>query len=306
MEIRVKSITKRFRGIECISDVSFTCYAGEIIGVLAPRGSGKTLLLSLLRGKEKPDSGELNYFIDDELIPVNKISQYIGYLGAENPLYTHMTTYDYLNFSAGFYRIPNYLRKARVQNLIKICGLSSQKHKYIADLSKGYQQRVGLAQALVHNPPFLLLDEPVRGLDPIQSEQLYELIKAQGKERSVLLTSSRMRDMESMCDTMLVLSDGKVLAKGTVEELQQEVANSSILKVKIGAPDSIEVYQALQQLDYIQVVSSRGLSFDIHTTQEQRFAKELFAVCAANGWYIARLVAAEKTLEDIFKQLRKN
>lgn len=306
MEVHVKDISKRFKGIECMSDVSFTLYAGEIIGVLAPRGSGKSLLLSLLRGKTQPDTGEITYLIDQKAVPAKDIRKYIGYLDAENPLYKGMTVFDYLNLCANFYKIPNYLRKARLQNLIKTCGLSSQKHKYIRELSKGYQQRVGIAQTLVHNPPFLLLDEPVRGLDPLQSQQLYELIKEQGKERSVLLTSSRMRDMENMCDTMLVLSNGKIIAKGTVGELQQQVANSSILKVKIGGASSSDVSNALQELDYIQVVSSKGLSFNIHTTQEQRFAQDLFALCVAKGWYISRLVATEKTLEDIFKQLRKN
>lgn len=306
MEIHVKDIGKRFKGITCMSDVSFTAYGGEIIGILAPRGSGKTLLLGLLRGKVQPDTGNVTYFVDEKPMNPGDSSRYIGYLDAENPLYDYMTVYDYLHFSVQFYKLPLYLRKSRIQNLIKICGLSSQKHKTIGELSKGYQQRVGIAQALVHNPPFLFLDEPVSGLDPTQSHQLYDLIKEQGKERTIILTSSRMRDMENMCDTMLVLSDGKVLAKGTVEELQQQVANSSILKVKIGAANSMEVYEALQQLGYIQIVSSNGLSFDIHTTQEEQFAQDLFALCAVKGWYISRLVAAEKTLEDIFKQLRKN
>lgn len=306
MEIRVKDITKHFKGIECIGEVTFTGYGGEIIGILAPRGSGKTLLLSLLRGEITPDVGSVTFLIDEKPIASKEISKYVGYLDAANALYEYMTVYDYLNFSASLYNLPTYLRKERVRNLIKMCGLSSRKHKLISSLSKGYRQRVGIAQALVHNPPFLLLDEPVSGLDPVQSMQLYELIKEQGKERSVILTSSRMRDMESMCDTMLVLSNGKILAKGSVEELQQEVANSSILKVKIGGADSVSAYHALQQLDYIQVVSSRGLSFDIHTTKEELFVQDLFALCAEKGWYITRLVAAEKTLEDIFKQLRKN
>lgn len=306
MRIEVKDISKSFKGIACISDVSFTAYSNEIIGVLAPRGSGKTLLLSLLRGNTTPDSGSVTYFIDEKKWNNKEGKQYIGYLDAENPLYEYMTVYDYLNFSAQFYRMPTYLRKSRLQNLIKTCGLSSQMHKQIAEISKGYRQRLGIAQALVHNPPILLLDEPVSGLDPTQSQQLYELIKEQGKERTIILTSSRMRDMENMCDTMLVLSNGKVLAKGTVEDLQQEVANSSILKVKIGATDGAAVYKELQQLDYIQVMKAKELSFDIHTTQEERFAKDLFALCAENDWYIVSLVAAEKTLEDIFKQLRKN
>lgn len=306
MQLQVKEISKSFKGMECMSEVSFTAYANEVIGILAPRGNGKTLLLDLLRGTITPDFGSVTYLIDEKPLSKKNTNQYIGYLGSKNPLYAYMTAYDYLNFSAKFYKIPAYLRKSRIQNLTKTCGLSSQKHKIISELSKGYQQRLGIAQALVHNPPFLFLDEPVSGLDPVQSQQLYKLIKAQGKERTVILTSSRMRDMENMCDTMLVLSNGKVLAKGTVEELHREVTNSSILKVKIAAPDSVLVCEALQQLDYIQIMRAKDLSFDIHTTQEERFAKDLFALCAANGWFINRLVAAEKTLEDIFKQLRKN
>ncbi|MBS9768440.1 MAG: ABC transporter ATP-binding protein [Flavobacteriaceae bacterium] len=307
MEIRVQDITKYIKGIECISEVSFSCRAGEIVGILAPRGSGKTLLLDLLRGKVEQDSGTVSFLVEDKEIPKNKILQYVGYLSSENALYQHMTVYDYLSFLAKFYHFPAYLRKERVRNLIKVCGLSRHKHRYLSELSKGQIQRIGLAQSLVHNPPFLLLDEPVKGLDPVQSEQLYELIKELGKDRSVLLTSSSMRDIETMCDTMLVFSNGKILAKGTVADLKQEVANSSILKVKIGgATDKVEVYQALQGIEYAQVVTSQNFSFDIHTTQEKRFAKDLFALCMQKGWYILRLVATEKSLEDIFKQLRRN
>ncbi len=306
MEIQVRDITKHFKGIACMSKVTFTSYPGEIIGVLAPVGSGKTLLLDLLRGKITPDSGSVTYLHNKKTIKTQDLKQYIGYLDSSNALYEYMTVYDYLYFLTGLYKLPYYLRQERVRNLIKKCGLSSRKHKVISTLSKGSRQRIGIAQALVHNPPFLLLDEPVKGLDPSQSQQLYELIKEQGKERSVILTSSRMRDVENMCDTMLVLSNGKILAKGTVEELQQEVANSSILRVKIGGADNLSAYNALQQLDYIQVISSKEASFEIHTTKEERFSKDLFTLCAEKGWYISRLVAAEKSLEDIFKQLRKN
>ncbi len=306
MEVQVQNITKYFKGMECISKVTFTGYTGEIIGILAPTGSGKTLLLDLLRGKIIPDSGNVTYLNEKKIIKTKELKQYIGYLDATNALYEYMTVYDYLYFLTGLYKLPSYLRKERVRNLIKICGLSSRKHKTISTLSKGSRQRVGIAQALIHNPPFLLLDEPVSGLDPSQSQQLYELIREQGKERTIILTSSRIRDVENMCDTMLVLSNGKVLAKGTVKELQQEVANSSILKIKIGGADHLSAYSALQQLDYIQVIKSDGLSFEIHTTKEERFSKDLFTLCAEKGWYITRLVAAEKSLEDIFKQLRKN
>lgn len=307
MEIKVQNISKSFKGIECINDVSFTCFAGERIGILAPRGNGKTLLLNLVRGKITPDCGQVSFTAEEKTIPIKKIRHYLGFLSAENSLYPMMTVYDYLLYTSHFYKIPNYLRKDRVQNLIKNCGLYRHKHKYISTLSKGQLQRLGLAQALVHNPPFLLLDEPVKGLDPIQSEQLYELIKEQSKERSVLIASSSMHDIEAMCDSMVVLSNGSILAKGTVSELQQEVANSSILKVKIGgATDNIEVYRALQKLEYVQIVSNHNFSFDLHTTQEKRFAQDLFLLCMENDWYILRFVAAEKTLEDIFIQLRKN
>lgn len=305
MEVRVKNIYKSFKGIECISDVSFTIYAGETVGVLAPRGSGKTLLLNLLLGNFFPDSGSIDYIIEGKTISQKDIKKYIGYLDAGNPLYERMTAYDYLSYMTSFYKLPSYLQEERMKNVIKNCGLSSWKHKMISELSKGKRQRLGIAQALVHNPPLLLLDEPVKGVDPKQSQYLYGLIKEIGKERSIVLTSSCMQDLESMCDTMLVLSNGKVLAKGTVEDLQREVMDSSVLKVKIAATDERKVFEALQQIDYIQILKNNGFSFDIHTTQEERFAKDLFRICSENNWYISRLVATEKTLEDTFKQLRK-
>lgn len=306
MEIRVKEITKKFKNIECISTISFTCERGERLGILAPRGNGKTLLLNLLGGNIKPDSGSIDFLLDDKRISFESIKEYVGFLTANPSFYPQMIVYDFLRFSADLYKLPKYQKQSRVQNLIKKCKLSKCKHKSISELSKGQLQRLGIAQALVHNPPFLLLDEPVTGLDPVQSEQLYEIIRDCGRERCVLLTSSRMQDMEAVCDRMLVLSEGRVLAKGTVQELQQEVANSSILKIKIAAQDSERVYKKLQQIDYAQIVQNQGFSFDIHTTEEERFARDLFDLCTENGWYILGFVAAEKTLEDIFKQLRKN
>lgn len=306
MELSVKNISKEFKGIECMSDVSFLGKRGEILGVLAPRGSGKSLLLNLLRGAIAPDVGEVSYFIDNEKIQSKDINKHIGFLAENNPVYSKMSVYDFLNYLAQFYEMPRYLRKDRIRNLIKICGLFPYKYHLTEKLSRGNRQRLGLAQSLLNNPAFLYLDEPVSGLDPRQSEQMYELIKEVGRERVTILTSSRMRDIENMCDTMLVLSNGTVLAKGTVEELQQQVADSSVLKVGVGNATTNDFFSALQKIDYIQIVGHKDRIIDIHTTEEERFAKDLFDLCAKKEWYIRHFVSTEKTLEDIFKQLRKN
>lgn len=307
MEIRIKNITKSLKGIELISDVSFVAYPKEVVGVLAPHGSGKSLLLDLIRGAIKPDKGNISFVDNGGLFFPHQVLKKIGYLSAENPLYEEMTVLDFLLFIASLYGMPRYLRKDRVRNLVKMCGLVSSRYKKIKELSLGYRQKVGLAQALVHNPDILLLDEPVKRLDPVQSKEIYDLIKALGKEQTIILSSSRMRDMENMCDTMLVLSRGRILAKGTVEALQELVADSRILKVGIGGVDLDVAKKGLLSLSDLQLISQgKDGVFSVHVPNEVLFAQALFQLCNENGWYITCLMTAERSLEDIFKQLQRN
>lgn len=307
MEIHIKNITKRYDEINMIQEISFTAYPNEIIGILAPKESGKSLLLDIIRGAVTPDKGTISFIDNGQTLSKKEIKRYIGYMDAHNPLYDDMTVFDFLLFIARLYKMPQYLRKDRVRNLVKIYGLSSCKYKKIATLSLGYRKKIGLAQAIVHNPPILLLDEPVKGLDPVQTKEFYKLVKEQGKKQTVILTSDKMQDLEQMCNTMLVLFKGKILAKGTVESLQQQVADSRVLKLRIGGISSIEASKAIQELADVQLLRmNKDGTLNIHVTNEEEFAQRLFVLCRENDWYITHFVATERSLDDIFKQLRKN
>lgn len=306
MEIRIENITKSFNGIDFIREISFVAYPKEIVGVLATQGSGKSLLLDLIRGKIHPDKGLISFIEKNTVLTHSQICTKIGYLSAENPLYDEMTIFDFLTFIAKLYKMPKYLRMDRVKNLIKMCGLSSSQYKRIKELSLGYRQKVGLAQALVHNPSVLLLDEPVKKLDPVQSREIYNLIRDLGKEQTVIISSSHMSDMENMCDSMLVLSGGSVLAKGTVESLQEQVKNSSVLKVGIGGASNEAARIEIKSISGVQsITQEKNKLFNVHVVNKSLFAKELFNLCVKNNWYITSLSSTEQSLEDIFKQLRQ-
>ncbi len=309
MNVEIDNITKYYGEAKALDRLSFRAEKGEVVGLLGALGSGKSTALKIISCFISPDKG--NVVVGDKSVLTDSrfIKKNIGYLPENNPLYENMPIVEYLSFIAKIHQIPKIQRKDRVRNMIKLCGISTQKHKYISELSRGYRQRVGLAQAMIHNPKVLLLDEPVAGLDPNQVVEIRDLICDIGREKTIILSSSLLAEIDATCHRLIVLSKGRAVANGSVEELKRQIGENEILRVGIAGASPEEVYQQLKLLPTIKSVDMDKLNaklFEVHSQQDAPSAKAIFDLCQRKNWYITQLTPVEKKLEDIFKKLTRN
>lgn len=216
MSIKVTSVSKTYTNQKALDNVSFFADKGQIIGFLGPNGAGKSTMIKILTGFMKPNSGTV--FVDGVNVLQNplEVQKNIGYLPEHNPLYADMYVKEYLQFHASFFKVA----KSQIENCIEKVGLASEMHKKIDQLSKGYQQRVGLAAAILHNPMVLILDEPTTGLDPNQIAEIRELIKALGKDKTVLFSTHIIQEAEAVCDRIIIIKKGTILIDKKLSELQ--------------------------------------------------------------------------------------
>jgi ABC-2 type transport system ATP-binding protein len=253
-----------------------------------------------------PDSGNIKvgkYSIYDE---PEQLKKNIGYLPENNPLYEDMPVIDYLKFVGKLQGIADRELTDSLINVIDLCGLEGEKHKKIGELSKGYKQRVGLAQALIHKPEVLILDEPTTGLDPNQIVEIRELIRKIGKEKTVILSSHILAEVEATCDRIMIINKGKIVADGTTRELRSQASGSATLKVKIEGGALDEVFSALKEIPGVAVVDfldKQNFRFVLEGDPEAKLANAVFAACVKKGWVITELIPVETKLEDIFKEL---
>lgn len=308
MDVIVENLTKSFGMQKAISAVSFKARQGEVLGFLGPNGAGKTTTMKIMAGFLFPDCGEVYFGKDSIRKNPARIKQSTGYLSEHNPLYEEMNVVDFLTFIAKLHRIPRYKIDSRVVDILQLCGLEHEKHKNIRELSKGYRQRTGLAQALIHDPEVLILDEPTTGLDPNQIAEIRELIKRIGREKTVILSSHILAEIEATCDRVLIINKGKIVANGTSAELRSKSNAGKTLRVRIGSAGEEDVRQALGALPGIQKLNHPAGSpfFELQSDRETAIEQLIFDTCARNGWYIQELTPVETRLEDIFRQVTQN
>lgn len=308
MDVIVENLTKSFGMQKAISAVSFKARQGEVLGFLGPNGAGKTTTMKIMAGFLFPDCGEVYFGKDSIRKNPARIKQSTGYLSEHNPLYEEMNVVDFLTFIAKLHRIPRYKIDSRVVDILQLCGLEHEKHKNIRELSKGYRQRTGLAQALIHDPEVLILDEPTTGLDPNQIAEIRELIKRIGREKTVILSSHILAEIEATCDRVLIINKGKIVANGTSAELRNKSNAGKTLRVRIGSAGEEDVRQALGALPGIQKLNHPAGSpfFELQSDRETTIEQLIFDTCARNGWYIQELTPVETRLEDIFRQVTQN
>lgn len=309
MDIVVENITKRYGPQKAVDDVSFTVKTGEILGFLGPNGAGKSTTMKAITCYLAPNEGNIRVggisIHDDPQAIKNKI----GYLPESNPLYTDMPVINYLQFIAKIHGIDKSEVKQRIARMVEVCGLEGEKHKKIGELSKGFRQRVGLAQALIHDPDVLVLDEPTTGLDPNQIVEIRELIRKIGKEKTVLLSSHILAEVEATCDRILIINKGKIVADGTARDLSRRAEGKEILKTGIHGGDEKAVQDALRNLENVEMVEilARGENlFEVHSKAGQTSVKDVFDLCVDRGWYLTQLTPTETRLEDIFRELTAN
>lgn len=306
MDIVVENLTKKYGAQRAVDDISFRVKTGEILGFLGPNGAGKTTTMKAITTYLTPNEG--NIYVGD--FSVNEkpedVKKSIGYLPENNPLYSDMPVVDYLKFVAELQGIEKSKIKSKLLEMIQLTGLEGEKHKKINELSKGYKQRVGLAQALIHDPEVLILDEPTSGLDPNQIVEIRELIKKIGLEKTVILSSHILAEVEATCDRILIINKGKIVADGTSKDLRKQSEGREILKIKIEGGDKNTIFEALQKVETVGVVDfikSDNTAFEIQSKPELSSRKNIFELCVKNKWILTEMTPIETKLEDIFREL---
>ncbi len=306
MDIVVENVTKKYGLQKAVDDISFEVKTGEVLGFLGPNGAGKTTTMKAVTCYMAPDEGVIRVGGYNNLENPEEIKRTIGYLPETNPLYQEMPVIDYLRFMAELQGVQKNRIKKRILEMVKICGLEGEKHKNIGELSKGYRQRVGLAQALIHDPAVLILDEPTSGLDPNQIVEIRELIKRIGKEKTVILSSHILAEVEATCDRIMIIDKGKIVADGSSEDLRKRAQGREILKVGIEGGERNDVFKNLQQLSEVARVDflkGNQNYFEIQSQEELSSRKAIFSLCADKGWFLTELTPVETKLEDIFREL---
>lgn len=308
MDIVIENLTKRYGVQKAVDNISLKIATGEIIGFLGPNGAGKTTTMKIITSYISADEGEV--YIGGRSVKEDPVGlkKYIGYLPENNPLYPDMPVIEYLEFCGRLQGIGKNNLEKRVAEMIRITGLNREKHKKIGELSKGYRQRVGLAQAMIHDPQILILDEPTSGLDPNQIAEIRKLIRELGREKTVILSTHILPEVEATCDRIFIINKGKLVADGTADSLRNQAKGSEVVRVKIedGTPDNI--FKALKDLRSVAMVdfSDRKFNrFDVHCRSEEA-RREIFGLCVKNNWVLTEMTRFETKLEDIFRELTMN
>lgn len=296
MSIEVNSVTKLYGKQKALDNVSFSIRKGEIVGFLGPNGAGKSTMMKIITGYIPPTTGQVKVNgldIDEHALDVKK---QIGYLPEQNPLYYEMYVKEFLEFIAKLYGINDVSQ--RVKEMIHICGLDIEQHKKIKALSKGYKQRVGLAQALIHNPSVLILDEPTSGLDPNQLEEIRTLIKELGKDKTLMLSTHIMQEVEAVCDRVIIIHRGKIVADNQIQHLKRSTTSSTII-----VEFSKELSESsISKLSHIKLEKLSTTKWKIQSTHPD-VSKELMNIAIQNDCTILSLTTSELKLEDVFKSL---
>lgn len=306
MDVSIENLSKSYGYQKAVDDISFRVNAGEITGFLGPNGAGKTTTMKIITCFMAPDSGDVKVGGISVLADPEKVKRSIGYLPETNPLYRDMPVIDYLWFVAEIQGVPGNRIRDRIHEMVGLCGLRGEKHKKIGELSKGYQQRVGLAQALIHDPEVLILDEPTSGLDPNQIVEIRELIRRIGREKTVLLSSHILAEVEATCDRIVIISQGKIVADGTATTLRKQAQGKEILKICVEDGIHEEIYRGLQALETVELVDllpAHTQAFEVQSRAGQTSRRAIFRLCVEKGWSLTEMTPVERKLEEVFHDL---
>lgn len=299
MSISVINLTKNYGSQKAVNQVSFTVNKGEIVGFLGPNGAGKSTTMKMITGYLESDEGEIKVCGMSVYLEQVETKKKIGYLPEANPLYLEMYVKEYLAFIAGVHKINN--PEKRITEVIQLVGLGPESGKKIGQLSKGYKQRVGLAAALVHDPEVLILDEPTSGLDPNQIIEIREVIKKLGENKTVLFSSHIMQEVEAICDRVIIINKGNIVANDTLQNLQKSSTNNHYVTVEFKEKINIEL---LQQLDaVIDVKNIQQSIFNIQCSNAENIKKQLLQLSIDHNLNIVSLKSETQNLETVFKSL---
>jgi ABC-2 type transport system ATP-binding protein len=302
MSIKVTNITKLYGEQAALNNVSFEVNTGEIVGFLGPNGAGKSTMMKILTCFVPQTSGTASVYGFDVTEESLEVRRHVGYLPEHNPLYMDMYVKEYLEFIGGLHHLKNI--KARISEMIDMTGLQVEQKKKIGALSKGYRQRVGLAQALIHDPNVLILDEPTTGLDPNQLEEIRNLIIQIGKQKTVMLSTHIMQEVEAVCNRVIIINNGQIVANDETAVVQNsQTLNKQVITVEF---DKMTTLDALKNIDDVHnVIHIKNNNWQLEALTTKDIRPSVFQFAVKNNLAILTLHKEEQRLEDVFKHLTK-
>jgi ABC-2 type transport system ATP-binding protein len=314
MAIAVRNLTKYYDIEKAVNDISFDVKTGEILGFLGPNGAGKTTTMKIITCYMPPTSGTVEVEGFDIAEHSFEVRKKIGYLPEMNPLYLDMNVLEYLEYSARLHGLKNALLTSRLKEMVDVCGIGNVRHKDIGELSKGFRQRVGLAQAMIHDPEVLILDEPTSGLDPNQIVEIRNLIRQIGRAKTVVLSTHILTEVQATCDRVIIISDGGIVADGTLEQLQQDFRGSEKISLEIKVPSGkivnamTDLYPKFKEIAQVESVEYGGHEgdlhkFSIHTAKGSDIREEIFKRTVSEGWILLEMTRKGTSLEEVFHKL---
>jgi len=300
MSVVVKNLVKQYGEQKAVNDVSFQVDTGEIVGFLGPNGAGKSTTMKIATGYLPPTSGSIlvaGYNVNSHPLEVR---ERVGYLPEHNPLYLDMYVLEYLHFIAGLHKLSNKTAKERTADMIALTGLEKEKKKKIGALSKGYRQRVGLAQSLIHDPSVLILDEPTTGLDPNQIVEIRNVIKAVSKEKTVILSTHIMQEVQALCSRAIIINTGEIVADKPISQLRANFDNSLTIKVEFAEKINPDIFNTLQ---FSKVENIEKNIYHFHTSTSKDPRVEIFNIAAKQQTPIVAMSLEVVSLENVFQNL---
>jgi len=301
MSVKVEQLTKIYGAQKAIDTISFEAKKGEVLGFLGPNGAGKTTTMKIVTCFIPQSEGKATVCgFDTETHPI-EVRKEIGYLPEHNPLYKEMYVKEYLNFIAGVHQLSN--KRKRIDEMIERTGLGLEQKKKIGALSKGYRQRVGLAQAMLHDPSVLILDEPTSGLDPNQLVEIRNLIKSFGKEKTVIFSTHIMQEVQAICDRVLIINRGKIVADDPIENLQQRVKGEAIITVEFMQKTAIEKLRNINGVERVESVGDNKWKLIAGAKNDIR--PEIFNFAVREKLVLLEMTKDMFSVEDVFQQLTK-
>lgn len=303
MSVIVKQLSKFFGSQAAVKNISFTAEKGQIVGFLGPNGAGKSTTMKIATCYIPPSEGTVEvcgYDVRQQTLAVRK---HIGYLPEHNPLYLEMYVKEYLQFIGRLHQLRGQHLQQRIAEMIATCGLEREQHKKIGALSKGYRQRVGLAQALIHDPEVLILDEPTTGLDPNQIVEIRQLIKNAAPNKTILFSTHIMQEVQAICDRVLIIHLGEIVADSSVADLQSLQNSESTITLELEHEIEMAILEALPGIHAARLL--RPWVYEVQASG-QDLRKELFRLAAEQQWSLIGLQQVERSLESIFQQLTQN
>jgi gliding motility-associated transport system ATP-binding protein len=300
MSISVNNITKLYGAQKALNNVSFEVGSNEIVGFLGPNGAGKSTMMKILTCYIPPTEGSAKVCGYNILSQSLEVRKQIGYLPEHNPLYLDMYVKEFLEFTGNLHKIKN--TGARVKEMIAVTGLQVEQNKKIGALSKGYRQRVGLAQAMIHDPKVLIMDEPTTGLDPNQLEEIRNLIRSLGKHKTVMLSTHIMQEVEAICDKVIIINKGEIVANDETRNLQKNTTKQ-IITIEFDKIVEAELLKTIPQIDQVNYLQNN--TWQLLSSSKEDVRKEIFNFAVANNLGVLTLNREEQTIEDVFKELTK-